>query len=1593
MKKNYLFLAIAALFCLTLNAADLTGKRIYINPGHGSFGPNDRPMATIPYPALASTGMPDTCGFYESNTNLWKCLYMGERLKAAGASVMYSRTKNGPWPYQKVNGEYPDYSWDNYQNRSDYTKYNKNLSEICEEVEANNMDLFISVHSNAATDGTTSNYPLWLFRGKDTKETDFEKQSYEVGKDIWPYRWDMFAAGFDVASYYSLSNMNLRGDITFYGSSSTRTSTYSGKSYTGYLGVLKHGAIGGLVEGYFHTYQPARHRALNPDYCKMEGYGYYRGIIDYFGADKDTKGYIIGTVKDMHEKIVHKLFNYAPKTNDQWLPCNGAVVTLYKSGKKVAEYNVDTLYNGIFYFGDLEPGNDYTLDASCEGYNDLYDDYKKPLTVTANTVTFPFLYLENESYEPPKITYYDYPEPDMPAYIGLAGEYEMRQLFANKAIAETAGKTIHRVLVKNDTAMFVLAFDAEQKAYIYLVNPQTQVVMQQLSTEGMQGSLRAVGDIALTADGVLLACNYSENQYDDSQVAGGNTKVRGTFRVYKWTDLGAAPVEMFTSQYSANWYRGNIGNSMTVSGALDDFTMVVTCPTISSTGVLRLVNFQVAGGQVVSTCRNQDPNNATLPLTLPNYGWDMQLKPSPLHNQAFVIIGDKTSVTEISFNGDAQAPTYLDQTIFKANGATFFKYAKHVLMAVPEMSGDKNVGIHMYDVTNGLSKAASITTTNTTLAAADATYMLGAGVVRDGNITLLLAKDSTVSAFTMAGVEQPVIAHINAYDLNLSYNESSKEYTFSFESNADAELTYLVFYQNGKQVGEMRTGTAKKGHNGIVLSSDYIPGFTGTPTQWAVRLVGKKVPNWGLLHAETKTQLNMSRVFNTIDLSPESDNFGRIYLADYKRNSPQSGLYVVNQDYTFRNTEPLLGGNSMFGCLYRIAVDKEGVVYLSDWTDGNSGVYIANPADSFASFPNMFKGTRDGNGVITNNGVEVGSSTPGVHVYGSGKDTRLIVYNEDPGKTLVTNGLCIYNIGQEDGSILREWDKAPSEVWSIPGQANSEGNVWGCSHGIWVSQNRSQGNNNGSATSLQFFTWNKERKFSSALDPYKDIIGGSEGSAFALSADEKTLILNDAERQFMVFDIDWQADDTPVLTLRYTYKHGFGSSTTDAFRQLNFDYSGNLVATGDPGFYVFTMPTDNNEVTIPAKSSLTVEKPFSGNVEGVMLDKDELTINKGETVTLVATVMPEAATEKDVEWSSTNEAVATVSNGVVTAVKSGNADIKVTTKTGNFTATCKVTVITPVTGVTLDKTKEEIVIGEGLTLVATVQPADADNQNVKWATSDSKVATVSNGIVTSVGIGKANITVTTEEGGFTATCELTVKPIAVTGVEISESSLDMVEGDTYTLTAIVAPDNASNKAVTWSSSNESVATVANGVVTAVAAGDAVITVKTVDGEFTATCAVKVAKAAVAVTGVSLDVTTLNLKAGETATLVATVAPADADNKAVQWSSSDESVATVADGLVTAVAAGNAVITVKTEEGNFTAECAVTVELVDGLELLAVNGIYYRGGIIYNEQGIDLQVYNMNGQLIASGNGNIDMTGAQSGVYVVRTGNLGMKIVR
>ena len=183
----------------------------------------------------------------------------------------------------------------------------------------------------------------------------------------------------------------------------------------------------------------------------------------------------------------------------------------------------------------------------------------------------------------------------------------------------------------------------------------------------------------------------------------------------------------------------------------------------------------------------------------------------------------------------------------------------------------------------------------------------------------------------------------------------------------------------------------------------------------------------------------------------------------------------------------------------------------------------------------------------------------------------------------------------------------------------------------------------------------------------------------------------------------------------------------------------------------------NTRIFVKKKEAYRVEADSLGHEL-----KTSLNLNPGKEGTLTATITPSNATNQNVTWKSSDTKVATVDNGLVTAVAEGTATITVTTTDGNFQDTCTVTVTqpaeTPVTSVTLDKTSLTLDVGGSDTLAATVKPDDATNKAVKWSSSNENVATVNqNGNVKAVGAGKATITATTADGsGVSATCEVTV---------------------------------------------------------------------------------------------------------------------------------------------------------------------------------------------------------------------------------------------
>ncbi|MDD2648101.1 MAG: Ig-like domain-containing protein [Eubacteriales bacterium] len=258
--------------------------------------------------------------------------------------------------------------------------------------------------------------------------------------------------------------------------------------------------------------------------------------------------------------------------------------------------------------------------------------------------------------------------------------------------------------------------------------------------------------------------------------------------------------------------------------------------------------------------------------------------------------------------------------------------------------------------------------------------------------------------------------------------------------------------------------------------------------------------------------------------------------------------------------------------------------------------------------------------------------------------------------------------------------------------------------------------------------------------------------------------------------------------------------------------------------------------------SVTITVVITGNsnveVESVKLNKSSAAIQQASTLTLKATVAPKKA-DKSVKWTTSNASVATVSStGKVTAIKGGTAIITATAVNGT-SASCTVTVASrEVSSVKLSKSALALTTGKTSTLKASVAPSNAISKKATWSSSNSSVATVSSsGKVKAVGIGTAVITATSNNG-VSSSCTVVVSPITLTKATIA-SSKSVKLGKTASLKVTFKPSNASDKSVTWTSSNESVATVsASGVVTGIAKGTAVITMTTANG-ITDTCKITV----------------------------------------------------------------------------------------------------------------------------------------------------------
>lgn len=419
----------------------------------------------------------------------------------------------------------------------------------------------------------------------------------------------------------------------------------------------------------------------------------------------------------------------------------------------------------------------------------------------------------------------------------------------------------------------------------------------------------------------------------------------------------------------------------------------------------------------------------------------------------------------------------------------------------------------------------------------------------------------------------------------------------------------------------------------------------------------------------------------------------------------------------------------------------------------------------------------------------------------------------------------------------------------------------------------------------------------------------------------------------------WTSSDESIASVTY--------SETDR-------YSAIINAGPNTGTAVITGYQTSADGTVKsAKCTVLVKEPVSN----VVMEPEEVEITVGSEYQLTLIFNTDTGTipdNLDVKWVSSDESIATVEkstmvNGLVKAHSGGDAVISAITVDGIVVAACKVHVRVPVTGIKLTKNSVECSMSLGTyQLSYTIEPeGDGVNTAVTWESSNPAVATVDqNGLVTFVSPGKATIICQTVDTGVDGmnlidTCEFYINQ-PVTQVTLDYNEHTMKIGDTFRLTGVVTPDDATNKTLIWKSSDETVAKVdATGNITAVGSGSATIICQSEDSGVYDYCNVSVYQP---VTGITINTHEMTVRKGTIFWLNATVAPDDAWNKTVVWSSSDTSIATVDQtGMVTAVAPGECVITATSADSAVVDRCTVVVtEPVDGISLNITEETIYTG---------------------------------------------------
>lgn len=1212
MMKRILLAFFVLSMALSANAQDVP-PRVYINPGHGDWGSDSRPMATIKYDnekgqtVISQAG--DTLGFFESNTNLWKAFALQEKLVDAGYNVMMSRTENGPYPYVKGN-----------------ETIDKKLTDICGEAEAFGADYFISIHSNAYVDGYLVNYPLFLYAGTDYSG---DERSIAMANTAWPRHfeafgndedWETITHGFEPNSGYSLNEPNLRGDETFYNDDDG-------------LDALNHSCPGYLVEGYFHTYQPARHRALNPDWCRQEGIRYFRGIQDYYKRSGEGVGYIMGCVRSLEEMSyelndLYKLFNYMTTSYDDFLPINGAKVVLRDASGNIIRtecyrhvarhktdqyyYTTDNNYNGIFVFEDLKPGP-YSISVHASGYQ----DYEGTITVYADKTVYPEIFLTPGQGTEPNI------DVDVTWVLNggtvdgtlpstITEEYRL-------PIPYKAGYAFQGWYNNAEgTGIALTTLPVGYKGTVYAIWRTTSVKWElngghisenKLLWEDFQNYFNEYYGTNYAHQPINNVLAFWPEGFDEYCSILVNTKENSK---YSWLGDYLWSQKQGTISYGVDRYRNLLKAFLNCEVYQADVT----------------VDFTQAGKY--DSWKGWATEEIRQKVTLPNQITSLYTIPTPEKEGATFQgwydnphgMGDPITVLRAGYEGTVYA-------IWVGPVPCIVAYDLNCKYKVGAMAFD----FSFYANTQPASGKLIFYNKN---GETEEEYILNN--LRQGKNTVFMPAENIPGYVPGKDILWEV--HLEARPSTF-FAEIFRSSTFNtayatIDNSPESDFFGSIWvanqqkhgYSNGETDGGIWRLVPEQGYarDGGAFAGGHRPhrpqpnpndgGWRpphGGGGQQPPQDGGGQPPQGG---GQPNGGSGQQPPQNGGGQPQPNGSGGQQPPQGGKQEPPRGG----RPDHTpFENPE------AGFEVIFRPTVAPDGTVYLTDNGKSYGGVFIMDPHTK--EITNFFDGCTYENGEWKdNNGTVVGSGSTGAHIYWTEDGNNRNGFSPMTSKLFLmhnahsngdsngeTRGFFVYDLNNYQSPTHTKLKHYPNQTDGMVEYNNTDITdyaIVGTSHGAWVCQLRNDKGNFISDPSLTFYpTKGEPTIFTKALDSSVggtfegELIHGSFGSAIAVSKDEKLLAMVGGTGNIMLFDIEWSTETTPTLTNKRDYPivadDGVNETGWDfpTITTLNFDYAGNLVATLGETYndskdqhevVIFTLPKTPNHIDVPSRFSQRV---------------------------------------------------------------------------------------------------------------------------------------------------------------------------------------------------------------------------------------------------------------------------------------------------------------------------------------------------------------------------------------------------------------------